>query len=699
MPLSMILPAIWSILCESAVFILVGFLLAGLMDAALTTARVVPLLSGRRARSVLWATLIGLPLPLCSCGVLPAALTLRRRGASRGAVVSFLISTPETSVTSVLLTYALLGPVMAVFRPLAACITAVAAGLIENALSAENGSADLASKGAAHTSSLGGLTLPIAGQAATMEPSCCTRGETSLSSTRAGSLPQRLAQGMDFAFVRLFDDIFAWVLVGIAAAAVIQVWLPPDALQRIAGGPLQSSLLMVLIGVPLYVCAEASTPVAAVLIAQGLNPGAALVFLLVGPATNIGSLGVLRRELGTRSVAAYLVTIIIIALFMGGVLNDLLANAEWNLAVHPLHESFVPAWLKIAAAILFLILGIGTATRQNYAGRMSLWLNAWFPVRVTPKRLMLVLPSIALVVYVVTGVHVIRAGEVGIVRRFGAVHPSALAPGLHLTWPRPIDRVDRVAAGEVRRLELGFRSNATPGDLPNLDLREGWQLVGDENIADVECVVHWGAEPTALTNFRFAVEESEALVRGVVLAAMNEVLGGLRVERVLTSVRGEAEREIESIARRRLQSYGSGIRIDAVRLIDAHAPPEVHAAFRDLASAVEDRTTYVNQARAAEARIVPLARSEAVQSREQAQAEATKWVRAARGEADRFVALLQAYSRSRHVTALRLELEALEMVLPGLRKYIRPPAEMGADVEVWFLEQGELKRAQPFMGD
>lgn len=683
----------WSILCESAVFILFGFLLAGLLDAALTTARVIPLLSRRRARSVFWATIVGLPLPLCSCGVLPTALTLRRRGASKGATLSFLISTPETSVTSVLLTYALLGPVMAVFRPIAACVTALVAGLIENA---RGGEEETESSVPAADVPPAMVSLTVMGQPAPLEETCCAT-ESKLAEAPAGeSLRGRIDKGMRFAFVDLFDDIFAWVLVGIVVAAAIQVFLPPDVLQRIAGGPFQASLLMVLIGVPLYVCAEASTPIAAVLIAQGLNPGAALVFLLVGPATNIGSLGVLRKELGTRTIVIYLASIVVVSLLMGGVLNDTLANSSWDLSIRPLDEPLVPAWLKTAGALLFLIMGLGAARRHRYLSRLSSWLSARLPVRFTPRRLLGIAIVAPLAGYALSGIFVVRAGESGIVRRFGAVQRIGLEPGLHFAWPYPIDRVNTVRSLETRRMTLGVPREA---DSAAVDLTEGWQLVGDENIADVQVAVHWGAKPDAIIDFQFAVAQREALVRGVVLAAIREVVGGLPVDRVLTVGRGQVEEDIERLSRQRLEAYGSGIRIDAVRMLDAHAPPDVHAAFRDVASALEDRATYVDQARTMEARILPLARSQAVERREQTAAQADSLVRSARGEAHRFLALLEAYSRAPEVTRRRLELETLESVLPGVRKYIKPPADSGGEVEIWFVEKGELRRAQPFMED
>ena len=316
----------WSILCESAIFILAGFLIAGLLDALLSGERLIRNLRGTRKRSVLLATLVGVPLPLCSCSVLPTAVTLRNKGAGKGATLSFLISTPETSITSILLTYALLGPFVAIVRPIAACVTALTAGLAENLvdrrLSAKGGGEGQLGEAEAERD------IPTAGN------DVAGRDDQAGKPREERSIRERLAGSMRYAFVDLFDDIFGWLLIGILVAAAIQAFVPAEVLNNFLGSPLRSMLLMVLIGVPLYVCAEGSTPIAAALIAQGMNPGAALVFLLVGPATNIGALGVLHRQLGRRTVIVYLATIILVALVMGYALTGRRECWQWYEKVH-----------------------------------------------------------------------------------------------------------------------------------------------------------------------------------------------------------------------------------------------------------------------------------------------------------------------------------------------------------------------------
>jgi hypothetical protein len=378
-----VLLTVWEILRESAVFILMGFLIAGLLDATISSARVIRYLSGRRSRSVFLATLVGAPASLCSCSVLPTALTLRRKGASKGATLSFLVASPETSVTSVLLTYSLLGGAMAIFRPIAACITAITAGLVENLI--DRRFPDETPAGAAEPAAAAGCCSASRAPAAT--PSCCASSPNPAAATTTTAPPirQRVRAGLRFAFVDLFDNLFAWILFGVAAAAAIQAWLPPDVLNQILGGQVRSMLLMALIGVPMYVCAEASTPIAAVLIANGVSPGAAIVFLLVGPATNIGSLGVLWRELGRRTVIVYLATIILVSLLMGLLANDLLGGTYGELQHCVLKEQLLPAWLKTGGAAAFLAIGLGTVWRRRYLQRSSAWLAHKLHLRTPPR--------------------------------------------------------------------------------------------------------------------------------------------------------------------------------------------------------------------------------------------------------------------------------------------------------------------------
>lgn len=287
------------VLVQAAPWVLLGFAAAGAIKVLAPEEALARLLGGRGPGSVLKAALIGIPLPLCSCGVLPVAAGLRRRGAGRGATAAFLVSTPETGVDSIAATWALMDPLMTLLRPLAAFLTAMAAGLATNLLPDEPAPAPRTSPGGC----LGG---------------CCSGSCPAPAGPRS-----RLAEGWDFVRDEMLPDIGKWLLVGVLLAGLIGAFLPPDALARLPGGEWASMLAMLTVAAPLYICATSSTPVAAALVLKGLSPGAALVLLLAGPATNAATIAVVGRILGRRAVPAYVGSIAACSLLMGWAANRL----------------------------------------------------------------------------------------------------------------------------------------------------------------------------------------------------------------------------------------------------------------------------------------------------------------------------------------------------------------------------------------
>lgn len=322
------------ILLESAPWLLLGFLVAGLMKAWLPENWLARHLGKPGFASTVKASLMGAPLPLCSCGVIPAAMGLRRAGASKGATTSFLISTPETGVDSISISYALLGPVMAVTRPIAAIASAITAGLLV------------------------GKEEDTAVNQAAEESSCCSKSHSDQHASKSTSLTwlQRLRAGLRFTFVNLLRDIAIWLLIGLLMAAVIRTFVPTEFLLQWGDG-LMAFVVMALIGVPMYICATASTPIAAGLLFAGLSPGAVLVFLLVGPATNMATLGVVKQELGKRALSAYLLGVIGVAFIFGYALN-LLAN-YWQMDFLQQAEhvhNLVNPMLSVASALALVVL-------------------------------------------------------------------------------------------------------------------------------------------------------------------------------------------------------------------------------------------------------------------------------------------------------------------------------------------------------
>ena len=336
---------------EAAPWLLLGFAIAGVVKAWVPEAVVARVLGGSGLWPITKAALIGAPLPLCSCGVLPAAAGLRRGGASRPATVSFLIATPETGPDSVALTYALLGPVMAVLRPVTAIASAVFAGLATALLT--RGEPAEASAPATSGCGCGAVDATNANEIedGCARDSCCVRDSCCAKGAKGGAW-RRLVGGFRFAFTVIVDDVAHWLVLGLAAAGVVLALVPPMSLASWGQG-LPAMLVMLVVGLPIYVCATASTPIAAAMLTVGVSPGTVLVFLLVGPATNIASMGVVGRLLGRRALAGYLGGIIFASLGLG-LMTDAVFNAAGFEVAAQLTQAgeVIPEWLELLSGAI-----------------------------------------------------------------------------------------------------------------------------------------------------------------------------------------------------------------------------------------------------------------------------------------------------------------------------------------------------------
>lgn len=328
-------------------YIIFGLLASGLLRVFLNPASVAQHLGHGRYLSVFKAALLGIPIPLCSCGVLPAAASLKKQGANNGATTAFLISTPESGVDSIAITYALLDPIMTVARPIAAFVSAITAGLSENLLG----------KGRHEKALAPDLTCPV--------DACCDgEGCSPQEHKRHHTFLERLVAGLRFAFTDVWGDLASWFFLGLLLAGVITTLIPEDMISRYLGGGLHSMLFMLVLGIPLYICATASTPVAAALVLKGVSPGAALVFLLVGPATNVTSLTVLFGILGKRASAIYLSTIALSAVLFGLAVDQVYASLGLSAqAVVGKAEEVVPLWGQWAGALALFLLSVRPVSR------------------------------------------------------------------------------------------------------------------------------------------------------------------------------------------------------------------------------------------------------------------------------------------------------------------------------------------------
>ncbi|MDD3311489.1 SO_0444 family Cu/Zn efflux transporter [Pseudodesulfovibrio sp.] len=333
-----VIPAVavesWRVLVEAAPYVLFGFFVAGLLKAFVPDSFMAAHLGGNGLGSVVKAALLGVPLPLCSCGVLPAALGLRRQGAGRGAATAFMIATPETGVDSMAVTWALIDPLMTVIRPVAALVTAVSAGWLVNVFPEKEPAPP-----------------PLAAPVASCGCQDCGCGGND---PAAPTFAARFRSGMAFAFGEMIGDIGRWLLLGVVVAGVIGAAVPDDLLSSFAGGPL-SYLVMLGVALPLYVCATASTPIAASLLLKGISPGAALVFLLAGPATNGATVTVMLKTLGRRATALYLASIVTCSLGLAFVVDRLYAalGLDIRAAVAEAGET-LPHWAGVASALVLL---------------------------------------------------------------------------------------------------------------------------------------------------------------------------------------------------------------------------------------------------------------------------------------------------------------------------------------------------------
>jgi uncharacterized membrane protein YraQ (UPF0718 family) len=333
----------WHLLLEASVYILFGMLVGGLLKVFLSPSFVADHLGRGKFSSVIKAALFGIPIPLCSCGVLPAAASLKKQGANNGATTAFLISTPESGVDSMAITYALLDPIMTVARPVAAFMTAVAAGITENLL--QNQKEEDWKR--------------IVDRSCPIDNCCDGKSCPPAEHAKHHSFTEKLWAGLKFAVDDLWGDLAGWFFAGLLLAGVIAAVIPQELMTRYLGGGLHSMLIMLLVGIPMYICATASTPVAAAMILKGVSPGAALVFLLVGPATNVTSLSVLFGLLGKRATAIYLLMLSVFAVLSGLVLDRIYTGLGLSArAIAGQAGEIIPYWLQLIAALIVIALSL-----------------------------------------------------------------------------------------------------------------------------------------------------------------------------------------------------------------------------------------------------------------------------------------------------------------------------------------------------
>lgn len=292
-----LLHACWSVLGQMSPYLIFGFLISGILSVMISPRWVEKHLGSGRISSIIKATMLGVPLPLCSCGVIPVSASLRRHGASKGATTAFLISTPQTGVDSFFATYSLLGPAFALFRPLAAMITGIIGGLAVSVIDEDK-----------------------------QAPSAAEIDQKNKDNENGHlSLIEKCREALRYAFITLPGEIARALIIGVIIAGLISTFISGDFVSHYIGNYYVTMLLMLVIGIPLYVCSTASIPIALGFMHMGVSPGAAFVFLISGPATNAAAISVVWKILGKTSAIIYLVTILIGSL-TGGFVFDYLGR-------------------------------------------------------------------------------------------------------------------------------------------------------------------------------------------------------------------------------------------------------------------------------------------------------------------------------------------------------------------------------------
>ena len=315
---------------EMSPYILLGFLIAGIMHAFIPQHTFARHLSGIGWKSVIKSAAIGIPLPLCSCGVLPTAIAMRRSGASKAASTSFLISTPQTGIDSIVATWSLLGPAFAVIRPLAALITAVLGGMAV------------------------GKSETIMNKQAVFQAKEAVESETNCIFHKCGN-------AIRYGFIDLVGSIGSWLVMGLIIATLITVYVPADFFSALSSRPLLSMITVLIISVPMYVCATGSIPIALSLVLKGFSPGTAFVLLMAGPAANFASFTLISREMGRKAAIVYLISIILGAITFGLIIDYMLPD-EWfrleNIQDIAKHDHGFCLFPSICSAILVILLVI-----------------------------------------------------------------------------------------------------------------------------------------------------------------------------------------------------------------------------------------------------------------------------------------------------------------------------------------------------
>ncbi|MDI6699612.1 MAG: permease [bacterium] len=315
----------FDIFYSMSLYLLIGYFFAGLVKFIIPEKKIYNNLSDKKFSDVLKAAFFGVPIPVCSCGVIPLVEHLRRSGASKKATISFLISTPTTGLDSILATYSLLGPVFAIFRPLSSFLGGILGGLLVKIFIKEGEKSDVE--------------------------------KCKIEEVEKETFKEKIISSLKYSFFELVESTGKWILLGVLLGTLISFVVPESFFRNYFSNRFLSYILMMLAGIPLYVCATGSIPVAASLVIKGLSPGAALVFLITGPATNSATILFVLKKLGKKTLFIYLISIVIISLFSGFLLDLVIGdfNLKESIFMHK-HSDGINIFKLLSSLILALLI-------------------------------------------------------------------------------------------------------------------------------------------------------------------------------------------------------------------------------------------------------------------------------------------------------------------------------------------------------
>ncbi|MCB1154991.1 permease, partial [bacterium] len=534
---------------------------------------------------------------------------------------------------------------------------------------------------------------------------------------RVAHFPDLLRRIWRHAFIEMADDIVFWLVIGFILAGVISALVPADLADRGLGSGLLPMLILLAAGVPMYMCASASTPVAAALVAKGVSPGAALVFLLSGPATNAATIVLLTKHFGRGFVRIYIASIVVTSLAAGLFLDWLLGVTGWRVVAKLSAEGGgiigVMQWI-LALALVALILwrfkagalkqGLADG-RRNLEGLIGLSpeTNADIRAAVFAKwrgRTVRGAAGLALAAYMLSGFYVVPPDSAGYVFLFDKLVKKDVPPGLHFAPPAPIGRADVWRVGYPRKTDIGFRTDLTllagrrnlaqsqpPGEwhspvaAMNTVPSETAYVTGDENLLEMSFTVHYAlSDPEA---FFYRVTKDADLVSLYAQTAASQFIARHKLDTLLTEQRTDIETHIAKELQASLDHLKAGVRILSVHVVDLHPPQDAVFAFRNVSSAREDKETKIHRAWEEHARRIPLAEGKAAAEIARAQGIADAKRIEAQGKAEGFTKKAAGYALARDILRHLLWLETAEKVLTGKRKYIVPKGADAPGLSLW----------------